>query len=109
MDLEPKKPETQLIDFSIKPNGVAVVNINRADKANALTIDMWKEINDVFNYLSSSDDVRVILFKGNGKNFSAGIDLMDASEKMFGKIVASEKEAGRKGIWLRKETFIAFV
>ena len=63
---------------------------------------MWKDINDIFHYLSSHDDVRVVLFKGNGKHFSAGIDLNDATQNLFGPIATSDKEPGRKGVFLLK-------
>lgn len=102
MDFSVKAPEVKHIKYSIKDSGVAVVCIDRPDKANALTIKMWEEIYQVFTYLSSHDSVRVVLFKGNGKNFSSGIDLMDASEKMFGPIASIEKDVGRKGIMLLK-------
>lgn len=100
MDFTPKKPVVERITYTVKDNGVAIVCIDRPDKSNALTIKMWEEINDVFHYLSALDDVRVVLFKGNGKSFTAGLDLMDASEKLFGPIAQSEKEVGRKGIAL---------
>ena len=65
-----------------------------------MTIKIWEEIYQVFKYLSYNPDVRVIVLKGNGKNFSAGIDLMDAVEKLSGPIATAEKDTGRKGIAL---------
>ncbi|CAI2377967.1 unnamed protein product [Moneuplotes crassus] len=100
MDPGLPKPSSEFIDWRIKDNGVAIVTINRPKKSNALTVKMWKDINDIFEYLNFQDEVRAVLLTGEGKNFSAGIDLMDASENIFGPIAGSDKDVGRKGIWL---------
>lgn len=65
-----------------------------------MLIKMWEEIYQVFEYLSANDEVRAVLLKGNGKHFTAGIDLMDASEKLFGPISQMDKDIGRKGVAL---------
>ncbi|CAI2375243.1 unnamed protein product [Moneuplotes crassus] len=106
MDPGLEKPTSEYIDWKIKDNGVAIVTINRPKKSNALTIQMWKDINDIFEYLNFQDEVRAVLFKAEGKNFTAGIDLMDASEVLFGPIATSGKEVGRKGIYLLKAKIV---
>jgi len=54
---------------------IATVTINRPDKSNAFTLDMWEELGKVFNYISNEPTARVAILKGAGKNFSAGMDL----------------------------------
>ena len=99
-------PKSENISWRIKDNGVAIVVLNRPSKANALTLKMWEDINDIFKYLNFHDEVRAVLFKEEGKHFSAGIDLMDASEKLFGKIATLDKEVGRRGIYLLKAKIV---
>lgn len=55
--------------------GVAVVRLNRADKANAMNEAMWTEIRDAFRWADSTPEVRVVVLAGNGKHFCSGIDL----------------------------------
>ena len=76
------------------------MTINRPEKSNALTIQMWKDISDIFGYLSDQDNVRAVVFRGSGKNFSAGIDFNDANENLFGKIAELDKDPGRKAIFM---------
>lgn len=54
---------------------IAQVSLNRPEKANALHMDAWIEMQTVFETLSRADDVRVIVLSGEGKHFCAGIDL----------------------------------
>ncbi|HEX2899070.1 MAG TPA: crotonase/enoyl-CoA hydratase family protein [Bacteroidia bacterium] len=54
---------------------IAEVALNRPDKANAFTETGFHELKTVFEELDENDDVRVIILSGNGKHFSAGIDL----------------------------------
>lgn len=54
---------------------VAWVNLDRIEVRNALNDEMINELTEVFDWLNSRDDVRVIVVKGNGKAFCAGADL----------------------------------
>src|SRR6516164_11816032 len=54
---------------------VAVITLNRPDRANAQTIELLDDLNAAFERAASDDDVRVIVLRGNGKHFSAGHDL----------------------------------
>jgi enoyl-CoA hydratase len=54
---------------------IAQVSFNRPEKANALHMEAWIEMQTVFETLSKDDDVRVIILAGEGKHFCAGIDL----------------------------------
>jgi enoyl-CoA hydratase len=54
---------------------IAQVSFNRPEKANALHMDAWIEMQTVFETLSQADDLRVIILAGEGKHFCAGIDL----------------------------------
>ncbi|MBN1250913.1 MAG: crotonase/enoyl-CoA hydratase family protein [Bacteroidales bacterium] len=56
-------------------NKIANVAFNRPEKANALNMDAWIEMQTIFETLSNSDEVRVIILSGEGKHFCSGIDL----------------------------------
>ena len=54
---------------------IAQVFFDNPRKANALNMDAWVEMQTIFETLSKSEDVRVIVLAGEGKHFCAGIDL----------------------------------
>lgn len=54
---------------------MAWINLNRSEVRNALNAEMIQELTEVFCWLDSRDDIRVIILKGNGKSFCAGADL----------------------------------
>lgn len=54
---------------------MAWVNLDRPEVRNALNAELISELTEVFNWLNSRDDIRVIILKGNGKAFCAGADL----------------------------------
>jgi enoyl-CoA hydratase len=54
--------------------GVAHIELNRPDKANAFNSTMWKEVRQAFDWLSTSR-ARVAVLSARGKYFTAGIDL----------------------------------
>jgi enoyl-CoA hydratase/carnithine racemase len=53
----------------------AVVNLNRPEKRNALTLAMLQEIGQAVSEAGRQAGVRAVLVRGNGPGFSAGIDL----------------------------------
>ena len=55
-------------------DGVAHIQLNRPEKANAINGVMWKEIRAAFDWLSSSH-ARVGVLSARGKHFTAGIDI----------------------------------
>ena len=60
------------IDIS---DGVADVRLNRAEKYNALSPDMFKAIIEAGESLAQAKDVRAVVLSGNGRGFCAGLDM----------------------------------
>lgn len=54
---------------------VGTVWLNRPEKLNALSEDMWSGIPTAVKELNSDSEVRVIVLAGRGKSFTVGIDL----------------------------------
>ena len=54
---------------------MAWVNLDRPEVRNALNPELIRELTEVFDWLNSRNDIRVIILKGNGKSFCAGADL----------------------------------
>lgn len=53
------------------------LTLNRADKKNALSIDLRDEMSDVLDAMARDDSVKVVVVTGAGDTFSAGFDLKE--------------------------------
>lgn len=58
-----------------KRGHVATLWLNRPDKLNALSADMWDDIPSAVHDLDGDETVRVLTLAGRGKAFCAGIDV----------------------------------
>ena len=64
----------ETLSVSLEQN-IAIVRLNRPDKANAMNLTMWHEIRDAFQWVDATAEARVAILEGEGKTFTAGIDL----------------------------------
>lgn len=55
--------------------GVATLTLNRPDKRNAMTLEMWQALGAHATALASDPTVRVLVVTGAGEHFSAGADI----------------------------------
>ena len=60
---------------------VAEITLNRPGSLNTFNIPLAKELNQALQELDSENQARVIILKGAGKTFCAGIDIKDFSNK----------------------------
>jgi enoyl-CoA hydratase/carnithine racemase len=55
--------------------GVATITLDRPDRLNALTFEVYAELRDLFAALVHRDEVRVIILTGEGRGFCSGGDV----------------------------------
>lgn len=65
---------SDLVTIDIQ-NGIADVRLNREEKYNALSQDMFDAIIEAGQALASADDVSAVVLSGNGRGFCAGLDM----------------------------------
>jgi len=58
-----------------KENKIAYITMNRPEKRNAMSFDLITELLVAFQDADQDKDIRVVIFSGAGKGFSAGGDL----------------------------------
>ena len=58
---------------------VATVRLHRPEVGNAMSMQLFAELEQAFAELDAADEVRVIVVAGQGKAFSYGLDLMAAA------------------------------
>lgn len=57
--------------------GVATIVLNRPERLNALTFEVYRELRDTFDALDDERDVRAVVITGQGKAFCSGGDVRD--------------------------------
>ncbi|MFW6093070.1 MAG: crotonase/enoyl-CoA hydratase family protein, partial [Pseudomonadota bacterium] len=65
---------TELVTIDVR-DGVADVRLNRVDKYNALSPEMFQAIIDAGESLAGDSRVRAVVLSGNGRGFCAGLDM----------------------------------
>jgi enoyl-CoA hydratase len=83
-------------DVNVKDH-VAHVVMNRPDEFNSMTRLFWKELPEIVKELDKNAEARVILLKGEGKHFNAGMDLAN--------FAPADKDGPKKDPARMRETF----
>jgi enoyl-CoA hydratase/carnithine racemase len=78
-----------------RSGGVLTLTLNRPEKKNALTYEMYATIGDTLQAADDDPEVRCILFQANGDMFTAGNDLSD-----FAAANQGDGSDRRRGGWL---------
>ncbi len=63
--------------------GVATITLNRPERYNALTFEVYRELREVFRSLDTEPGVRAIMITGEGKAFCSGGDVEDIIGALF--------------------------
>jgi len=69
--------EYKLIQFEEVAPGIGLLTLNRADRLNALSMNMLDELYALFADLQKKPEIRVLIVTGAGRGFCAGADLKD--------------------------------
>jgi enoyl-CoA hydratase/carnithine racemase len=64
-----------------KMDHVGIITLNRPDKFNTFSTELARELNCALYELDSDKNVRVVVIRGKGKHFCAGIDLTEMNGK----------------------------
>jgi enoyl-CoA hydratase/carnithine racemase len=75
--------------------GVATLTLNRPERLNALTFDVYAELRDTFRALDSEPGVRAIVLTGAGRAFCSGGDVEDIIGALFQRDAAGLREFTR--------------
>ena len=92
-----------MIDYSAA-GGVARITLNRPDKRNAITATMITALRDALQRASHDTAVRVLLIRGAGKDFCAGLDLSEVlnTAESEAEALASARRLGDLYIAMRR-------
>jgi len=66
-------------------DGVATITLNRPERLNALTFEVYRELTDTFAALRNETDVRTVVITGAGRAFCSGGDVHDIIGELFSR------------------------
>src|SRR2546428_13908020 len=58
-------------------DGIATITLNRPERLNAITFEVYRELIDLFAVLRDERDVRVVVITGAGPAFCSGGEVSD--------------------------------
>jgi enoyl-CoA hydratase/carnithine racemase len=70
--------ETVLVE---KEGHVGVIALNRPEKLNTFNVPLGRDLNAALEEMEQDRDIYVVILRGNGRVFSAGIDITDFPKK----------------------------
>jgi enoyl-CoA hydratase/carnithine racemase len=71
--------------FEVDSKGIATLTLNRPERLNALTFDVYRELTDLFADLRAEKDIRVVIITGAGRAFCSGGDVHDIIGELFNR------------------------
>lgn len=83
--------EMPLVTLAVREGGVAVLTLNRPEKANAFNLAMVRQWRDALDEAMSSDEIRAMVITGAGRAFCAGGDAQGLHERT-GHSAAQQKD-----------------
>jgi len=91
--------------FKVEKDGhIAWLIFNRPEKRNTMTLEFFAGLTKLFPEFDEDPDVRVIVIKGEGKSFSAGLDLIEAAGFFSDAPTADSREKNRRSILQAQES-----
>ena len=72
------------VDIS-RRDGILTITMNRPEKRNAMSSTMLSALVEVFSGLEHDDETRVVVVRGEGRSFCAGLDLGELAAARAGK------------------------
>lgn len=79
----------ETLKFELRDDGIGILSLNRPDKLNAISLQMIEDLHAILDYLMINLDCRVVILKGEGRVFCAGLDLKES-------IVLDSKDASQE-------------
>ena len=80
-----------------KKNKISYVSFNRTKSLNALNSQTLKELIDLNKELESDSETKVVVYRSEGKNFSAGADIKEKQKKLS-KLELWKSNLGKEAI-----------
>jgi len=88
--------QSSVFGFQVDPEtSVATITLDRPERLNALTFEVYKQLRDTFQKLDTEPGVRAIIITGAGRAFCSGGDVEDIIGALLGKDLTALQEFTR--------------
>jgi len=67
--------DLKTLTYELSEDGIAIITLNRPNKLNAINDEMREDFFSLSRELFANSNVKVVIFTGKGKAFSAGGDI----------------------------------
>jgi enoyl-CoA hydratase len=74
----------ELVTIEVRER-VGIVSLNRPERHNAVSNVMKREIHDALRQVAADDEIRAVLFRGEGRSFSSGRDTSELGTSEHGE------------------------
>lgn len=71
------------LSFDVE-EGVGTITLDRPDRLNSLTFEIYRRLVELFHELESNQDVRAVIITGTGRGFCSGGDVHDIIGRLVG-------------------------
>src|ERR1044071_5784879 len=71
--------------FYEQNKGIGTITLNRPERLNAITFEVYHELTDFIAQLRDEKDVRVVIITGAGRAFCSGGDVRDIIGELQGR------------------------
>lgn len=86
----PPKLDNIAIEIDSQASAIAIVKFNRPKAANALNTHVVKDFLAALKWTEEEENVRIVITTGEGKFYTAGLDLLDPKNRQDGATICDE-------------------
>jgi len=89
-------PEIKPATFLYEERGaIGLITLNRPDRLNSLTFDVYRELTEAMAALDRRDNIRAVIITGRGRGFCSGGDVNDIIGELFSRDALGLREFTR--------------
>lgn len=77
-----KEPKPVSFDYEERES-IALITLNRPERLNSLTFEVYRELTELFVALKRRDNIRLVILTGRGRGFCSGGDVEDIIGELF--------------------------
>ncbi|MEX0783634.1 MAG: enoyl-CoA hydratase/isomerase family protein [Dehalococcoidia bacterium] len=85
------------VRFEVDARGVATITLNRPEQLNAINLEMRDLLWTYLEACRDNPDVRLILFRGEGRTFSAGADISEFGTAR--SVIEARRARHERDVW----------
>jgi enoyl-CoA hydratase len=85
MRTEPRAEESEWMLRLAVEDGIGVLTLDHPDKLNAWSWDATRQLGKRAEEIRFNDEIRVVVLRGEGRSFCAGIDVGDPGDRVTGR------------------------